>query len=422
MNRISLLGVTVSAVIALSVSHVAAGDIVDSLDSASEEQTTALIAKLAVDSEASNKAVLTLLRSRRMIQLPDGEMPATVVGLLVLMQRKTIGPVFYPDLFALALEEHKHQREFGWFSPTRLLARPDHRPELVPFLVDKLSVKDKPTRRLAAHLLGETKDKRAVPPLEKLFLSEGDVAASAALYNILKDDMTPILLRACDSPDASVRELACAHLGNIGSPETLPALRRLLAKDGNPRVRATAASAMRFIKDEAAIAALREALADPAPLVKFKAAYTLAQYKKSDAGADVLVANLNTNADEDIREEAARGLIYVASSQAERALCRALEQEKAADVRYLVPLALEKHGSANCLEPLFLALTDQDDRVRRNAGKAIMAVVERHAEASVPLLKKILRQGSDVAREQAEKCLRNLNEHELRRKSKDSDG
>lgn len=422
MNRRSLLGLGVFAVIALSVSPVAGADIVDSLDSASDEETKALFSKLAIDSEASNKAVLKLLRSTRMIQLPDEEMPATVVGHLVLMQRKRVAPVFYPDLFALALEEHKEPpREFGWFSPTVILARTRY-PELVPFLLDKISGEDQAGRRLATHLLGEIKDKRAVAPLEKLFLTQGDAAASVALYEILKNDMTTILLRACESPDAFVRELACAHLGNIGSPETLPALRRLLAKDGNPRVRAKAAYAMRFIKEEAAVSALREALADAAPLVKFKAAYTLAQYKNSDAGADVLVANLNTNADEDIREEAASGLIHVASPQAERALCRALKSEKVADVRYLVPLALEKHGSPNCLEPLFLALRDEDDRVRRNARKAIMAVVERHAEASVLLLKRISKQGSNVAREQAEECLRELNETELRRKSKDSDG
>jgi len=408
MKRTTLARYVVFVVILIASCPAAGGDIVDSFDSASDKELEALFAKLVVESDASNKAILTLLRSKRTIMLGRKQMAADCVGLMLLLQRKSTGPVFYPDLLKLALDEQgKPGRSFGWLSPSRLLARKGNE-ELAPFLIEKLKSEDRAVKRLAILLLGKTKDKRAVAPLKRLFLVEGETAASVALYDILEKEMVPILLRACESPDAPVRRVACAHLGNIGRPGTLPVLVRLLAKDRNARVRAEAAGAMRFIKEEGAIAALTDALTDPSSLVRSKAAYTLAVYKRSDAGAHILVADLNTSVDDDMREKAAAGLIYVTTPEAEKALCRSLKEERVADARNCVALALAKHGSPICLQPLFLALTDEDDRVRRNAGKAIMAVVERHKEASLPLLKKISREVSGVAREKAESCLRKL--------------
>jgi len=407
MRRKLLVGLAVFMLITTPSCSARRTDIVDSFDSASKEEVQSLFAELRVESDDTNKAILTLLESTRTITFDEEEMPATIVGLMLLLQRESIHPVFYPNLFALALEEqNKPPREFGWFSPSMLLAR-TRTPALAPFLMDELGSEDPAARLLATSLLGHMKDKRAIAPLEELFLVEGDAAAAAALHDILEDEMVPILLRACESPTASVRSLGCGYLGNIKRPDTLPVLIRLLAEDADVHVRARAADAMRSIEADAAIAALEKALRDPSPLVRFKAAYTLGRYKGSDAGADILVANL-ANADDDIREDAARGLIRVTTPEAEGALCHALRNEKVADVRYLIPSALEKHGTPACLSELFLALTDEDDRVRRNADAAIVAVVNRHSEASVQVLKRIAKEGSDVAREKAEELLRRL--------------
>lgn len=396
---------------ALLTSSYGAADIIAQFAAASNKETHALISRLAIASEESNRDIMTLLESDREVHatfFEGNEGPVAVLGILAVMARKTIDPIFYPRLFALAISERREpRRNFGWFSPSMFLARtPD--PRLTAFVIERLEDEDEMHKELAAYLLAEIGDKKAVAPLESLFLAEAHWGAARALFKIHRDEMLPFLMRACESADAEVRWLACLYLGNLSRTEALPVLQRHLAHDESAEVRAAAAAAMRGIDAEGVVSSLEEAMKDPSPLVQFKAAYTLAYYKKSAAGADILVANLIENPEDGIREEAARGLIYAGSPELEAVLCRALEQEKVANVRYLLPLALERHGGPDSLGILFQSLTDEDDRVSSYAKTAIRAVVERHPEASRPLLERMAQEGEGAARELAEQCLGRL--------------
>jgi len=197
--RTTLLARDAVFALMLVASYVTAGgDIVESFDSASDKEMEALFGKLVPESDTSNKAIVSLLRSKRTITFNEEKIPAACVGLMVLSQRKRIGPLFYSDLFKLALYEHDGpRRAFGWFSPSMVLARRAQK-EVGPFLIAKLSSEDRAVKRLAALLLGEIKDRRAVAPLKKLFLAKGDVAASEALYRVSlasKDNLLGLLTR-----------------------------------------------------------------------------------------------------------------------------------------------------------------------------------------------------------------------------------
>jgi HEAT repeat protein len=221
----------------------------------------------------------------------------------------------------------------------------------------------------------------------------------------------PILSEGIKSQNQKIRLLSCAYLGNLGLEVSFPEMVEVLENDPNQNIRAYAANGMRFIDKLETVDVLIKALGDDSNLVQVKAATTLANYKKSDAGADILVNNLN-NSNDEIREDAARGLIYVTTTDAEKALCQALTNEKNPDIRYLLPFALEKHGTTTCLPILFSALQDKDDRVQRNAATAIKSIINRNTNQSIPILKKIIQDESDISHEKAKEYLQKIESSE----------
>lgn len=91
----------------------------------------------------------------------------------------------------------------------------------------------------------------------------------------------PMLERALDDPQLSIRRLAAVYLGMIGK-KALPALYKAL-KDKSPAVRRTAGDAINDIGDPSATAAMAEALSDPNKLVRWRAARFL--YEVGDESA-----------------------------------------------------------------------------------------------------------------------------------------
>lgn len=95
-------------------------------------------------------------------------------------------------------------------------------------------------------------------------------------------DTLPLLVRALEDDNASVRRLATVYLGDVKSPEVMPYLCRAL-KDDSPAVRRTAGDTLSDIGDPAAIPAMIEALGDPNKLVRWRAARFL--YEVGDHSA-----------------------------------------------------------------------------------------------------------------------------------------
>jgi HEAT repeat protein/cyclophilin family peptidyl-prolyl cis-trans isomerase len=85
----------------------------------------------------------------------------------------------------------------------------------------------------------------------------------------------PDLIRLLSDGEARVRRRAALAVGRVGLPEAGPSLIRLLQTDSDPEVRQMTAFALGLIGDSGALEPLRQALADPLPLVAGRAAEAL---------------------------------------------------------------------------------------------------------------------------------------------------
>jgi HEAT repeat protein/cyclophilin family peptidyl-prolyl cis-trans isomerase len=85
----------------------------------------------------------------------------------------------------------------------------------------------------------------------------------------------PDLIRLLSDPEARIRRRAALAVGRVGLSEASSSLMRLLQTDADPEVRQMAAFALGLIGDSSAAESLRQALADPHPLVAGRAAEAL---------------------------------------------------------------------------------------------------------------------------------------------------
>lgn len=102
----------------------------------------------------------------------------------------------------------------------------------------------------------------------------------------------PLLAKALDDPQSSVRRLAAVFIGDIREPEALPYLFKAL-RDDSVSVRRTAGDTLSDIGDTAAIGPMIEALRDKNKLVRWRAARFL-----YEAGDDSALAALREAADD----------------------------------------------------------------------------------------------------------------------------
>jgi HEAT repeat protein len=94
----------------------------------------------------------------------------------------------------------------------------------------------------------------------------------AALQQIKPSmESLPLLAKALNDPQASIRRLASVYIGDIREPEVLPYLYQAL-RDNSVSVRRTAGDTISDIGDPAAIDAMTESLRDSNKLVRWRAA------------------------------------------------------------------------------------------------------------------------------------------------------
>lgn len=105
----------------------------------------------------------------------------------------------------------------------------------------------------------------------------------AALERFSPDEEAiPLLARALDDPQMSIRRLATVYLGDIKTPEVLPFLFRAL-RDKSVAVRRTAGDTLSDIGSPEAIGPMLQALQDPNKLVRWRAARFL--FEQGDESA-----------------------------------------------------------------------------------------------------------------------------------------
>jgi cyclophilin family peptidyl-prolyl cis-trans isomerase/HEAT repeat protein len=100
----------------------------------------------------------------------------------------------------------------------------------------------------------------------------------------------PDLLRLLNDGEARIRRRAALAIGRVGLTEATPQLVRVLQTEADPEVKQMAAFALGLIADTAAVEPLKQALADPSPLIAGRAAEALGLI--GDAGSAAAIGQL----------------------------------------------------------------------------------------------------------------------------------
>ena len=119
-------------------------------------------------------------------------------------------------------------------------------------LVTALKDKNPDVRRYAIFVLGKIAEPRSVDPLIRVLDDEnaGVRSSAAEALGPLNDDRAvhPLICRLGDK-DSQVRASAAQSLGAIRDPRALPALKALLEREKDPRVRNAATGAIFQLAD-----------------------------------------------------------------------------------------------------------------------------------------------------------------------------
>jgi HEAT repeat protein len=184
----------------------------------------------------------------------------------------------------------------------------DGRP--LSYWVEALGDDDKADRQRATQALARLgpEAKGAVPRLVELALREGDAAASQALRAIDPEAAVPRFTEALADPDPRVRERAATALFQLG-PAAKAAVPALgrAAKDPDVDVRGKAFAALQAI-GPAAVPALVEALQANDPEARLDALHALQEFSSGAKDAVPAVLVLLKDPDRRVRHEAADAL------------------------------------------------------------------------------------------------------------------
>ena len=200
------------------------------------------------------------------------------------------------------------------------------------------------TENLAAKVIGEIKDKRAVEPLIQALKGEDAVGRRDAAWTLRKIGEPTVgpLIPVLRHEDWWVRKGAVWILGKIGEPAVVPLSQAL--KDKDERIRMNVAWALGEVKDKRAVEPLIQALNDKDEHVRMNAAWALGEIKDKRA-VEPLIQALN---DEywDVRINSAVALGEIKDKRAVEPI-QALKKEvwEAREVE-VVALALKKIGES----------------------------------------------------------------------------
>jgi HEAT repeat protein len=182
----------------------------------------------------------------------------------------------------------------------------------VDVLVPRLRDRRAEVRTAAARALGELGDPAAARPLTAMFLEQNGIPIGVANDALTRLGAAGVhaFRRGLESPDVSVRVTACFAIATqaetAGTAEAVVLLERRLRMDAEPRVRAAAASAMRWVPADAAPEAMLEAVHDAAPSVRRSAAKSLAAF--DDPAAAEALEPLLSDADRETALRSAESL------------------------------------------------------------------------------------------------------------------
>ena len=186
-------------------------------------------------------------------------------------------------------------------------------------LLERAATGSDSLRYIAAQILGQIGDRRAIPFLKSLLRNE----------------------------NSHVREQAVRALGQLDTPHLHATLARVLAADAVPDVRGAAAWSLGNLRDTTAVPSLVAALADTVPSV---------------------------------RRQALAALQFLWTPAAEAAALTAL-RDRDDTVRYIAAQLLGHHRTHRALDALFLALADDNIWVRVESARTLGRIGDTTAVA-----------------------------------------
>lgn len=270
----------------------------------------------------------------------------------------------------------------------------------IPSLMQALADSDMNVRWVAAEALAKLPPKATIVPLLKALSDPRSIVHESAAWVLgIRGNPAamPNLLKALTHPDFLLRQRAAEALGNLGNSAAVPGLLTALS-DRHPAVRNRATEALIKLNHPEAIPGLAqllhhasaetrgrsaeilgnlnstvlpyliEALADPSPIVRSKAAVGLGQIGDPTALPHLLVALKDT--DSQVRWKAAGALGKLGDSAACASL-RAALTDADPSVRWSAAWAIGQLGCLEAIDPLIDLLRDEHPLVREKAAAAI---------------------------------------------------
>ncbi|HXF48278.1 MAG TPA: HEAT repeat domain-containing protein [Verrucomicrobiae bacterium] len=151
-------------------------------------------------------------------------------------------------------------------------------PEAIPYLVEKLTLRDARERRTLIDILGKMPE-AVMPVAEATTNANRDVVKIACeILGELKDSRaTPHLVKVLDHPDILARGYAAVALGKCGGRGVKEGLLKAL-QDSVNFVRTQAAAGLGFLKDKTTLSKLIDVLQDEYYGVRFAAVSSLAKF------------------------------------------------------------------------------------------------------------------------------------------------
>jgi HEAT repeat protein len=241
----------------------------------------------------------------------------------------------------------------------------------------------------AVKVLDEIKDTRAVEPLSALLKDENSSVREVAANTLFEWVMHKWVAHR------DINDITKDIIKNTRSVEFLI----IALKDENSTIQWYAANILGKIKDKKVVGPLIEALSDNSGVggrvVSWAAADALVEIGKPSI-EPLIVAIKKNDKDFGFRQSAGRVLIKIRDSGVVDPLILALKDEDPY-VRSCVAEALGEIKDIRAVQPLIIALKDEDPRVRRQAVEALGGIKDSRAvEPLIAVLKAIDPQDSHV--------------------------
>ena len=201
--------------------------------------------------------------------------------------------------------------------------------------------------------------------------------ASHALVQLGGAAVEPLMDRAAAGSD-SLRYIAAQVLGQIGDQRAIPFLKALLRAD-NRYVREQAVRALGQLDDPRLHATLASVLAgDSVPDVRGAAAWSLGNLRDTTAVPSLVRALADTVPS--VRRQALAALQFLWTPASEAAALDAL-RDRDDNVRYVAAQLLGHHRTHRALDALCLALTDDNIWVRAESARTLGRIGDTTAVA-----------------------------------------